>query len=51
MAYNSFATPNLGGYSPFYLVFLRDPTDISGLTFTLDVGLSSSYQECHTSNI
>ncbi|XP_064651976.1 uncharacterized protein LOC135502801 [Lineus longissimus] len=44
-AYNTFSSAHLGGYSPHYLVFLREPTDVSGLEFKLDLGLSRTYRE------
>jgi hypothetical protein len=44
-SYNSFASPHLGGHSPHYLLFLRDPPDISGLRFKVDLGLSHTYKE------
>ena len=44
-AYNSFSSPQLGGFSPYYLVFLREPADVSGLSFSPISGLSSTYQE------
>ena len=44
-SYNSFASPQLGGYSPYYLLFLREPADVSGLTFQTDLGLSHSYAD------
>ena len=44
-AYNSYSSPYLGNYSPFYLVFLREPRDLSNLSFNPMEGLSQSYQE------
>ena len=45
--YNTFASPHLGGHSPYYLLYLRDPPDIGGMPFTakVDLGLSHTYQE------
>ena len=32
-AMNTFASKALNGFSPFYLVFLRDPPDLTSLSF------------------
>lgn len=42
-SHNAFASPTLGGYSPHYLVFLRHPSDFSGLVFPEISDLASSY--------
>lgn len=44
-SHNSFASENLGGYSPYYLVHLRHPGDYSGLEFTPISTMASSYKE------
>lgn len=44
-SFNSFSSPQLGGYSPYFLVFYREPRDISGLEFRPLLGLTSSQSE------
>ena len=44
-AFNSFSSNLLGGQSPFSLVFLREPRNISGLNFKPMLGLSHSQAE------
>ena len=44
-AYNSFSSPHLGNYSPYELVFGREPPNLTNLTFTPISGLSHSYEE------
>ena len=44
-AYNSFSSPNLGGYSPYELVFGREPPNLSNLSFNPMSSLASSYDE------
>lgn len=44
-AYNSFASPHLGGYSPYELLFLREPPNMANLNFKPVTSLSSSYDE------
>jgi hypothetical protein len=43
--YNSFSSAHLGGHSPFYLLFLLEPADLSGLHFKPTIGLSRSHDE------
>ena len=43
--YNSFSSAHLGGYSPFYLLFLRQPAQLAGLHFKPCDGLSRSHKE------
>lgn len=43
--YNSFSSPHLGGYSPFYLLFLREPADLTSLQFKPRYGLSRSHAD------
>lgn len=43
--YNSFSSAHLGGYSPFYLLFLRQPAQLAGLHFKPRDGLSRSHRE------
>lgn len=43
--YNSFSSAHLGGYSPFYLLFLREPADLTSLHFKPRLGLSRSHSE------
>lgn len=45
MSYNSFASGYLAGQSPFYLVFLREPRDLSGLNIKPVAGLCSSHEQ------
>ena len=42
-AYNSFASPTLGNYSPFYLVYLRHPPTV--FTKPPEGNVSTSYQD------
>ena len=44
-SFNTFSSPQLGNYSPYYLVFYREPKDVSGLNFRPLVGLTSSQAE------
>ena len=44
-AYNTFSHTLLGGYSPHYLVFLKEPPDILKLDLTLGTEMPISYQE------
>ena len=44
-AYNSFSSPHLGNYSPYELVFGREPPNLTNLSFTPISGLSHSYEE------
>ena len=45
MSYNSYSSVYLNGHSPFYLVFLREPRDLSGLDFKPVVGVSASHEQ------
>ena len=44
-AYNTYTSPYLGNFSPYYLVFMREPRDLANVYFSPVEGLSSSYQE------
>lgn len=43
-SYNTFVSPKLG-YSPFYLTFLRNPPDMTGLHYTPIKTIATGYRE------
>lgn len=44
-AYNSFSSQHLGNYSPYELVFGREPPNLTSLVFNPTSGLSRTYEE------
>ena len=44
-AYNSFSSPQLGNFSPYELVFGREPPNLTSLVFSPVSGLSRTYEE------
>ena len=48
LAYNTFNSPNIGNYSPYELVFGRQPKILLDLETKLDIKVSGSYKDCHT---
>ena len=48
-AYNIFHTPNLGNYFPYELVFRRRPKILLNMETHLDIKVSGTYKDDHTS--
>ena len=44
-AYNTFNTPNLGNYSPYKLIFGRNPKVLMNLETNPDIKVSKSFKE------
>ena len=44
---NTFASEVLNGFSPFQLVFLRDPPDLTSLSFSKISTIPFNYCECY----
>ena len=47
-AYSTFNTPNIANYSPYELVFSREPKLLLGLESTSDIKLSGTLKEYYT---
>lgn len=44
-SYNTFSSPYLGDHCPYYLVYLREPPNLTNLDFKPGKGFSSSYED------
>ncbi len=44
-SYNTFSSPYLGDNCPYYLVYLREPPNLTNLDFKPGKGVSNSYEE------
>ena len=47
-AYNIFYSPNLGNYSPYELIFRREPKILLDLETDPDIKVSSTFKDYHT---